>query len=75
MCQYQMLKIAPPGLTAKAGENRDKLGRVPVCIPISCRTGRRMYMDGIDPDVVPLGTWTDGELPKFYDYFRMELSE
>lgn len=69
-------KDKPAWIELKAGERRDSLGRVHGVHPDFIPRGRRIYMEGIDPDVVPLGAWNDTELPKnFYEHFRLELSE
>ena len=60
----------------KAGEMRDKVGLVlgihPDCVP----HGRRVSLTDADSDIVPLGAWTDGDLPRnFFEFFILEVSE
>lgn len=60
----------------KAGERRDNLGLVfgihADCVP----HGRRVSLTEADSDIVPLGAWTKGELPKtFFEFFILEVSE
>ncbi len=60
----------------KAGEKRDKVGLVlgihPECVP----NGRRIALANADWDIVPLGAWTDKDLPKnFFEYFILEVSK
>jgi len=60
----------------KAGEKRDKVGLVlgihPACVP----HGRRVALAESDSDIVPLGAWTDRDLPKnFFEYFILDVSE
>ena len=60
----------------KAGEKRDKVGLVlgihPACVP----HGRRVFLAESDSDIVPLGAWTDRDLPmNFFEYFILDVSE
>jgi len=65
----------PAWIQLKGGEMRDQLGVVfgihPDCVP----QGKRVPLTGADEDIVPLGPWTDGELPKnFFEFFKLEVS-
>jgi hypothetical protein len=69
-------KERPAWIKLKAGEIRDKVGVVfgihPECAP----HGRRVYLSDANSDIVPLGTWNDGDLPKkFFEYFVLEISD
>jgi hypothetical protein len=60
----------------EAGEMRDKLSLVlgihPDCVP----NGKRVHLTGANAEIVPLGAWTDRELPKnFFEFFKLEVSE
>jgi hypothetical protein len=55
---------------------RDKLGLVFGVHPDYVPQGKRISLAGTDGDIVPLGAWSDGELPKnFFEFFTLEVSE
>jgi hypothetical protein len=68
-------KLEPAWVELKAGEIRDQLGLVLGIHPDYVPQGRRISVADSDSDIVPLGAWSDGELPKnFFEFFRMDVS-
>jgi hypothetical protein len=69
-------KFRPGWIELQPGESRAPLALV-VGVRADCVPhGRRIFIDGADADIVPLGAWTDKELPKsFFESFKMELAE
>lgn len=66
----------PAWIKLKAGEMRDKVGIVLGIHPECAPRGRRIYLADAGMDIVPLGAWTDGELPKdFFGFFILEASD
>ena len=66
----------PAWIELKGGEMRDKLGLVFGVHPDYVPQGKRISLAGTDGDIVPLGAWSDGELPKnFFEFFTLEVSE
>jgi hypothetical protein len=66
----------PAWIKLKAGEMRDKVGLVLGIHPECAPNERRVYLPDAEVDIVPLGAWTDGELPKnFFEYFVLEVSK
>jgi hypothetical protein len=69
-------KEKPAWIKLKAGEMRDKVDLVFGIHPDCAPHGRRVYLIYVESDIVPLGTWNDGELPKvFFEHFLLEVSD
>jgi hypothetical protein len=60
----------------KAGEVRDRVCMVAGMHPDSAPHRRRVHWKDAGSDIVPLGTWSDEELPKnFFETFILEASD